>query len=75
MAYETEGRDLIPGGDNGVLQSIKLIKALSGYLPKEQGVCARTMASSRAYLRARRHWRPWREAGARLTSCIPGISS
>ena len=50
MAYEPEGQDLISGGDIGDFQTMELMKALGRYLPKEQGVCARTLALSRAYL-------------------------
>ena len=50
MAYEPEGRHLTSVSDIGGFQTMELMKALGRYLPKEQGVCARILALSRAYL-------------------------
>jgi len=50
MDYEPEGQNVIISGDIGVFRIMEQTKASERYLPKEQGVCARTLASSRAYL-------------------------
>ena len=40
----------ITGGNTGIFQVLRLLKALIRYLPKEQGACAKTPATSQAYL-------------------------
>lgn len=50
MAYELEEQASILSGNTGIFHNLGLLKALRRCMPEEQGVCAETPITSRAYL-------------------------